>query len=30
MWEVVGAPTETVFNGNEIVYEVAYDKNNQY
>jgi hypothetical protein len=25
LWEVVGTPTEAVFNGNEMAYEVTYD-----
>lgn len=26
LWEVVGTPTEAVFDGREIAYEVAYDE----
>ncbi|SOD17698.1 Beta-barrel assembly machine subunit BamE [Nitrosomonas ureae] len=29
LWEVVGTPTEGVFNGNEMVYEVSYDDNDK-
>lgn len=29
LWEVVGTPTEGVFNGNEMVYEVSYDENDK-
>lgn len=29
LWEVVGTPTEGVFNGNEIVFEVSYDENDR-
>ena len=25
LWEVVGTPTEAVFNGKRVVYEVTYD-----
>jgi len=25
LWEVVGTPTEAVFNGDEMAYEVTYD-----
>ncbi|MBI4379439.1 MAG: hypothetical protein HY578_10125, partial [Nitrospinae bacterium] len=28
LWEVVGTPTEMVFDGTETVYEVGYDENN--
>ncbi len=27
LWEVVGTPTEGVFNGKEMAYEVSYDQN---
>lgn len=27
-WEVVGTPTEMVFDGTEMAYEVSYDENN--
>lgn len=27
LWEVVSTPTEGVFNGNELVFEVSYDEN---
>jgi len=26
LWEIVGTPTELVFDGNEMVYEVSYDE----
>lgn len=29
LWEVVGTPTEGVFNGNELVFEVSYDENDR-
>lgn len=29
LWEVVGTPTEGVFDGNEMAYEVSYDKDNK-
>lgn len=27
LWEVIGTPTEAVFNGAEMAYEVSYDSN---
>lgn len=27
LWEVVGTPTEAVFSGNEMAYDVTYDQN---
>lgn len=27
LWEVIGTPTEAVFSGDEMAYEVTYDKN---
>ena len=29
VWEVVGTPTEGVFSGKELSYEVSYDENNR-
>ncbi len=29
LWEVVGTPTEAVFNGTKMSYEVIYDENDQ-
>lgn len=29
LWELIGTPTEMVFNGTEIAYEVSYDENNR-
>lgn len=29
LWEVVGTPTEMVFDGTETAYEVSYDENNR-
>lgn len=29
LWEVVGTPTESIFNGNEVVFEVSYDENDR-
>ncbi len=29
LWEVVGTPTEGVFSGDELAYEVSYDENNR-
>jgi hypothetical protein len=29
LWEVVGTPTEGIFNGNEMAYEVSYDENDR-
>ena len=29
LWEVVGTPTEGVFSGDEMAYEVSYDKDNK-
>lgn len=29
LWEVVGTPTEMVFDGAEMAYEVSYDMNNR-
>jgi hypothetical protein len=29
LWEVVGTPTEMVFHGNEMAYEVIYDENDR-
>ena len=29
LWEVVGTPTEGVFKGDEMVYEVCYDENDR-
>jgi hypothetical protein len=29
LWEVVGTPTEGVFNGTEMAYEVSYDENDR-
>jgi hypothetical protein len=29
LWEVVGTPTEAVFNGDEMAYEVTYDDNDK-
>lgn len=27
LWEVVGTPTEAIFSGDEMAYDVTYDKN---
>jgi hypothetical protein len=27
LWEIIGTPTEGVFNGKEMAYEVSYDNN---
>ncbi|MBU1122357.1 MAG: hypothetical protein KKF54_06665 [Candidatus Omnitrophica bacterium] len=29
LWEVIGTPTEAIFNGNEMTYEVSYDDNDR-
>ena len=29
LWEIVGTPTEGVFNGDEMAYEVTYDQDNR-
>ena len=29
LWEVVGTPTEAVFSGDEMAYEVTYDENDR-
>ncbi|TXI17339.1 MAG: hypothetical protein E6Q62_09295 [Nitrosomonas sp.] len=29
LWEVIGTPTEGVFSGNEVVFEVSYDENDR-
>lgn len=29
MWEIVGTPMEVVFDGNNLAFEVSYDKNNR-
>jgi len=29
LWEVIGTPTEAVFNGASMAYEVSYDENNK-
>ena len=29
LWEVVGTPTEAVFNGKRVVYEVTYDSSDR-
>jgi len=29
LWELVGTPTEVVFNGDEMAYEVRYDENDR-
>jgi len=29
IWEVIGTPTEGIFSGDELVYEVSYDKNDR-
>ena len=29
LWEVVGTPAEAVFSGNEMAFEVSYDRNNR-
>lgn len=29
IWEVIGTPTEAVFNGDEMAFEVSYDENNR-
>lgn len=29
LWEVVGTPTEAVFSGDEMAYEVSYDKDDR-
>lgn len=29
LWEVIGTPTEGVFSGDEVAYEVSYDENNR-
>ncbi|MCY4386963.1 MAG: hypothetical protein OXC18_07630 [Desulfurellaceae bacterium] len=29
LWEVVGTPTEGVFDGTEMAFEVSYDENNR-
>ena len=29
LWEIVGTPTEGVFDGNSHVYQVTYDENNR-
>ncbi len=27
LWEVIGTPVESVYNGDEVSYEITYDKN---
>jgi outer membrane protein assembly factor BamE (lipoprotein component of BamABCDE complex) len=29
LWEVVGTPTEAVFDGTKVTYEITYDENNR-
>ena len=29
LWEIIGTPTEGVFDGNEMAYEVSYDENDR-
>lgn len=29
LWEVVGTPTEAIFSGDEMAYEVSYDQDNK-
>jgi hypothetical protein len=29
MWEVVGTPAEAIFSGDEMAFEVSYDRNNR-
>ena len=29
LWEIIGTPTEGVFNGTEMAYEVSYDNDNR-
>jgi hypothetical protein len=29
LWEVVGTPAEAVFSGDEMAFEVSYDRNNR-
>lgn len=29
LWEIIGTPTESIFNGNEMAFEVSYDENNK-
>jgi hypothetical protein len=29
IWEVVGTPAEAIFSGNEMAFEVSYDRNNR-
>ncbi|SDP82704.1 hypothetical protein [Desulforhopalus singaporensis] len=29
LWEVVGTPTESIFDGTQMAYEVRYDKNDK-
>lgn len=29
LWEIVGTPTENAFNGNQMAYQVCYDKDNK-
>jgi hypothetical protein len=29
LWEVIGTPTEGVFSGDEMAYEVSYDENDR-
>jgi hypothetical protein len=29
LWEVVGTPTEAVFNGKRVAYEVTYDSSDR-
>ena len=29
LWEAIGTPTEGIFNGDEMAYEVSYDENDR-
>ncbi|GAB4267482.1 hypothetical protein [Deferrisoma sp.] len=29
LWEVIGTPTEAIFDGKEVAFEVTYDENNR-
>jgi hypothetical protein len=29
LWDVVGTPTEAIFSGDEMAYEVSYDQDNK-
>ncbi len=29
LWEVIGTPTEAIFDGREVAYEVTYDENDR-